>query len=144
MIGEVCAEIRNYFVRHPDDIHSGTFTVTNGHIESLPFLQDGQYFRIVGSVFCDGVYKYNTDSLPGNETFTGTIWAMRVPKSFEDLCDEIETWCTNNVDALNSPYQSESFGGYSYSKGRSGESGGGYSWKDHFAAKLNPYRRVFA
>ena len=146
MLTEISAEIRNYFLRdYTKDIHAGTFTISEGAIESLSFLQNGQYYRIVGSVFNDGVHKYgdNKDVLT-DETFTGAVWAMAVPPAVIALSAEIDDWVVENADALSSPYQSESFGGYSYSKGSSyaNESKSAYSWKDQFASKLSPYRRI--
>lgn len=145
MLSQVCAEIRNYFLVNPRrDIHRGKFTVTGGSIESLPFLQDGQYFRIKGSVFNDGVWIYGSSTFDHDETFYGEIWAMSVPQEIIELSQEIEEWVTDNADALNSPYQSESFGGYSYSKGTSyaNDSSASYGWQNQFASRLSPYRRI--
>lgn len=162
MLTELCAYLRNYFLRdyrNPDaSIHHGTFTVADGQIEALSFLVPGQYFRVIGSVFNDGVWQYldperqsdsRAETAPQlkDETFTGTIWAMSVPPAFLALAAEIEDWTAANADALNSPYQSESFGGYSYSKasGSGGAGGSGsaaYGWQDQFAARLAPYRRL--
>ena len=145
MLTEVCAEIRNYFIRGYNDIHSGTFTISNGSIEALSFLLDGQYYRIVGSVFNDGVHKYgdNKDVLI-DEVFTGAVWAMAVPPAVIALSAEIDDWVAANADVLASPYQSESFGGYSYTKGGSyaNDNKAAYGWKDQFASKLSPYRRI--
>jgi len=146
MLSDVCAEIRNYFLKCPrSDIHFGKFSIENGSIESLSFLQEGQYFRIKGSVFSDGVWIYGNTTFQKDETFVGEIWAMSVPQEIISLSDEIDTWIAENAEALNSPYQSESFGGYSYSKGgsRYGDSGtAAYGWKNQFAARLSPYRRI--
>lgn len=143
MLTEFCATVKNYFLPNgAEDIHDGTFTISNGHLEPLSFLQNGQYFRIVGSIFNDGVW--DSTSVLNDETFTGSIWAMAVPPDVVTLCDEITQWQTDNAELLNSPFSSESFGGYSYSKAsNAGESGGGgYSWKDQFASRLNIYRRI--
>lgn len=145
MLTEICAEIRNYFLRdYRKDIHTGTFVIADGAIEPLPFLQDGQYFRIVGSVFNDGVWKYGEESSLKDETFTGAVWAMAVPPAVIALSEEIESWIEDNKDVLDSPYQSESFGGYSYTKGgnHANDSKAAYSWKDQFASKLSQYRRI--
>lgn len=153
MLTELCAFLRNYFLadnRNPDKyIHHGTFTVADGQIEALSFLVPGQYYRVIGSVFNDGVWQYQpTGEAPAmtDETFTGTIWAMSVPPAFLALAAEIEEWTVANADALSSPYQSESFGGYSYSKASGGGAGGsgsaGWSWQDQFATRLAPYRRL--
>lgn len=143
MLTELCAELKNYFLKDAaKDIHYNTFTIADGSMESLPFLQNGQYFRIVGSVFNDGVYQYPAVGL-ADETFTGSIWAMAVPPAVVALAAEIDAWNDKNADTLASPYTSESFGGYSYTKasGNSG-SGGAYSWKDQFASRLSKWRRL--
>lgn len=143
MLTELCRECRNYFLLHREnDIHAGTFTISGGTIEPLSYLLPGQYYRIVGSVFNDGVHKYGdeNDALT-DETFDGAIWAMFVPPAFVDLAGRIAAWQTANADALSSPYQSESFGGYSYSKG-SGATGGGYAWADQFDGELKNWRKV--
>lgn len=139
MIETICAEIRNYFLTHREqDIHTGTYEITGGEL-TLDFLLPGQYFRIVGSALNDGVYQY--PAVLQDETFSGSIWAMSVPKGFVELCDEIESWVSNNAQSLNSPYTSESFGGYSYSKA-TGSNGRALTWQDQFATRLNAYRRV--
>lgn len=141
MLTEVCAEIRNYFLTHREnDIHSGTFTISGGSLE-LDYLLDGQYFRIVGSVLNDGVHQYPATDLR-DETFEGSVWAMSVPRSVVELAEEIEGWIASNNKALSSPYTSESFAGYSYSKASGRNGSAGYSWQDQFATRLNAYRRL--
>ena len=143
MLSEVCAEIHNYFCK-PENIQAGTFTIEDGSIEPLAFLQDVQYLRIVGSVFNDGVWQYGACIL-SDEVFTGYIWPMAVPPAVLVLCDDIEDWIMQNQEALDSPYSSESFGGYSYSiRGKSADDSTGvaYGWKDQFSARLRPYRKL--
>lgn len=146
MLTELCAEIRNYFLRdYRKDIHAGTFTISNGSIEPLSFLQTGQYFRIVGSVFNDGVHKYGeNDPDLKDETFSGAVWAMAVPPAVIALSEEIDDWVEANKSVIDSPYQSESFGGYSYSKGSSyaNDSNSAFGWRNQFASRLSPYRRI--
>ena len=144
---EVCANIKNYFL-HKDAIKRGTFTIVSGTVP-LASLLDGQYFRIVGSILNDGVFQNTPADLANlkNETFDGEIWSMSVPRDFEKLCEEITAWRVKNeaLDSANmSPFSSESFGGYSYSKGSSGSGGGaiGATWEDQFRARLNTYRRI--
>lgn len=140
MLTELCAELKNYFLRdQSEDIHNGLFTISGGSID-LPFLLDGQYFRIVGSVLNDGVYQYPASDLV-DETFSGAVWAMAVPPAVIALAADIEAWNEANADTLASPYTSESFGGYSYSKS-SGSSGGAFTWKDQFASRLSKWRRL--
>lgn len=137
MLTEVCAEIRNYFV---SDIHNGTFEIVGGKITPLDFIQENQYFRIVGSVFNDGVYKYTTDLVLTDEIFSGSVWAMAVPPSVVALAEEIKKY-NESDEAKPSAYTSESFGGYSYSKATD-ENGAPIGWKKVFASRLNKYRRI--
>jgi hypothetical protein len=132
MIDEICASLHNYFAV---DIVPGEYTVNDGEI-TLPFLAAGQFFRVVGSIFCDGVYRCG-DKLPADETFDGAVWAMAIPPALEAIAAEIEEWKAKNADVLASPYQSESFGGYSYTKGSDSA-----SWQGVFAKRLNRWRKL--
>ena len=137
MLTEVCAELRNYFVK---DIHNGTFEIVGGKITPLDFIQENQYFRIVGSVFNDGVYKNTADLVLTDEIFSGSVWAMAVPPSVVALAEEIKKY-NESDEAKPSAYTSESFGGYSYSKATD-ENGAPMGWKKVFASRLKPYRRI--
>lgn len=144
MLEQVLTHIHNWFrVRDcVNGIHPGEYTIEDGGI-TLPFLQDGQYFRIMGSVFNDGLRQYGQDmDALTDETFTGTIWALAVPKSVIDLAGEIADWQKKYGASASSPYLSESFGGYSYSKGTAGGQSGASSWQAAFRAQLNPYRKL--
>lgn len=111
MLETVLQNLNNWFLV-PDGVHAGEFTVQGGQL-TLPFLQTGQYFRVVGSVFNDGLHQYPVADLT-DETFTGSVWALAVPKAVIELAEEIDAWQTKNGDP--GPFTSESFGGYSYSK----------------------------
>lgn len=139
ILSEICAELRNWF-SSDDCIHSGRFTVSDGTLTGVDFLQDGQYFRLVGSVFNDGVWQYPTADLI-DESFEGAVWAMRVPPALIALAAEIKEYDQSDA-AKPSPYASESFGGYSYSKTISGSGLTDNSWKTVFAAKLNKWRKI--
>lgn len=141
MLTEICAEIRNYF-EVPNGRHFGTFTISGGSIAPLNFLQEGQYFRIVGSVFNDGVYQYPASDLT-DEVFEGAVWAMSLPPSIIALSAEIKDWNEKYGELVNSPYASESFGGYQYSKAFGAESSGGVvTWETVFRKQLNRYRKI--
>ena len=140
MLEQILRVIKNYFIV---EVYTGTFNITGGEL-SVDFLQSGQYFKIEGSVFNDGVHQYPVTGLT-DESFNGEIWAMAIPPAVIALSEEIEAWCEKNKDVLDSPFTSESFGGYSYSKG----TGGGFSgisapitWKEAFASRLNPWRKI--
>ena len=138
MLTEICAEIRNYF-EVPNGRHFGTFTISGGSIAPLDFLQEGQYFRIVGSVFNDGVYQYPATSLT-DEVFEGAVWAMALPPSIIALSAEIKAY--NDSDAGKpSPFTAESFGGYSYTKATDAN-GAPIGWQKAFASRLNKWRKL--
>lgn len=134
MLSELCAMLHNYFeqsggVQH---IHSGTYEIKGGRI-ALPFLVPGQRFRIKGSALNDGVYTYNETRIQNDdnthdaglddETFTGEVWAMFVPKDARRIAAQAAKWKQDNAGKAFGPFTSESFNGYSYSKEATGESG---------------------
>ena len=138
MLEQVLRHLNNWFLV---EIHEGTFTVENGSI-TLPFLLTNQYFRICGSVFNDGLHKYPAADLT-DETFTGTVWALAVPKAVVTLSEDIAAWEEKNGEAVASPYQIESFGGYSYTKRSAGNDGGTLNgWQDAFRGRLNDWRKL--
>ena len=139
MLEQVLMHLKNWFLV-PGGIHEGTYTIEDGGI-TLPFLENGQYFRICGSVFNDGLHQYPASDLK-EETFDGTVWALAVPQAVIDLSTEIESWQTKNGDASVSPYQSESFGGYSYSKATDSASGGAVTWQSAFRSRLSAWRKL--
>ena len=138
MLTEICAELRNWFVV-PNGVHVQTYTISGGIITPSDFLQDGQYFRIVGSVFNDGVYQYPYASL-NDEVFEGAVWAMSLPPDLIALSAEIEEY--NKSDAGKpSPFTSESFGGYAYTKATDAN-GSPIGWQKAFASRLNKWRKL--
>ena len=142
MLTELCQELKNWFER---DKYFGTFTIESGEI-AVPVgsLRDGQFFRIIGSVFNDGVHQYPATDLH-DEVFEGAIWSMAVPPSVVDLSERISEWVTKYGDSVSSPYSSESFGGYSYQKASSGQGNAGSSsptWQSTFASELNRWRKI--
>ena len=139
MLEQVLMHLNNWFLV-PCGIHEDTYTIEGGGI-TLPFLQNGQYFRICGSVFNDGLHQYPEGDLK-TETFDGTVWALAVPQAVIELAAEIEAWQKKNGDASVSPYQSESFGGYSYSKATDGASGGAVTWQTAFRSRLSEWRKL--
>ena len=139
MLEQVLMNIRNWFTVD-GGIYSGTFTIKDGGI-ALPFLANGQYFRICGSVFNDGLHQYPASDLKA-ETFDGTVWALAVPQAVIDLAAEIEEWQKKNGEAASGIYQSESFGGYSYSKATDSASGGAVTWQSVFKRQLSAWRKI--
>ncbi len=140
ILSELCQELKNWFCDDAD-IHFGTYKIENGAL-SLPFLLQGQHFRIVGSVLNDGVYEYSNSLRLNDETFTGAIWAMRIPQSVVELASKIDEWIKKNGTAVYSPYQSESWGGYSYSLKSGGTESGSLDWRTVFGGSLNRWRKL--
>lgn len=138
MLTEICAELRNWFVA-PNGVHLGTYTISGGSIAPLNFLQEGQYFRIIGSVFNDGVHQYPASDLT-DEVFGGAVWAMAVPSTVIALSTEIEEYTKNDAGKA-SPYTSESFGGYSYTKATD-SNGVPIGWEKAFASRLRKWRKI--
>lgn len=136
-LSELCREIKNWF--DVDRIY-GTFTITDGTLD-LP-CSEGQFFRIVGSVHNDGVFSYPVSGLT-DETFDGAVWLMAVPAEVLKLADDIGAWEQKYGESVASPYQSESFGGYSYTKASGAASGKTVSgWQDAFRKRLNKWRKI--
>lgn len=149
MIDEVCAYLRNWFDRDMDKFY-GTITISGGELVGFSDrLQNGQYFRIVGSVFNDGVYQYPATDLT-DETFeNGAVWAMAIPKGFIDIVSEVTAWQSKygTADsAAMSPFNSESFGGYSYSKSSGNATGSATNnpnaWQSVFASRLARWKKI--
>lgn len=138
MLEQIIWHIHNRF--EVDEI-SGTFTVADG---KLPlFLKPGQYFWVEGSVFNDGLHQHEALDMT-DETFDGKVIAMAVPSAVIELSDRIRKWQEKNGDAAEGPYQSESFGGYSYTKakGSGGSEGTTSGWRSVFRSELNPWRKL--
>ena len=147
-LNEICGYIHNYFLVKPNGIHIQRFNISDGAIDAN-FLQNGQYFRIKGSIFNDGVHKYPAKDL-ADEEFIGEVWALAIPSDVISLCAEIEEWEAKycNINSPNySPFSSETFNNYSYSKG-SRNSGANSSnvtpttWQDVFGSRLRRYKRL--
>lgn len=147
MLEEVMRHINNRFDRDSKGraygSKEGTFSIEGGTME-VDGLVDGQYFWVEGSVLNDGLHPYPATGM-NDEVFDGKVVFLVVPESFAALADEIAAWCESNAEAIDSPYQSESFGGYSYTKAQGGSGGEGASlsaWQSHFGSRLNPYRKM--
>lgn len=143
MLTELCQELNNWFEREK---RAGSFRIVDGMLES-DFLLPGQYFRVMGSLFNDGVHQYGNDFL-SDEDFTGSVWSLAIPVAVIKLSEDIDAWRAKYEapdSSAMSPYMSESFGGYSYSKGSAitgTGTGGATSWRTSFASRMNAWRKV--
>ena len=134
-IADVMRHVNNFF---EVGTRTGKFSVEGGSI-NLPDLLPGQYFWIYGSIFNDGLHD-STDGLV-DEVFNGDVVYMAVPRDFLNLCVEIQMWDQIYGDVSASPYKSESFGGYQYTKDGND---GGMAWYDIPSVKnrLNAWRKL--
>lgn len=138
MLETILTHLHNWF-SIKSERRSGAFEIVSGDLD-VDFLKVGQYYRIVGSTFNDGLHRYpleNHDMLE-DEAFEGEIWPLCIPKPVLQLACEIERFCKDNpqTDKI-----SESFGGYSYQRATNGAGGVG-GWETVFAARLNAWRKV--
>lgn len=144
MISEICAEIKNYFA-YREDRHPGKYKIEGGVLVPTVEIPTG-YYAVFGSRKNNGVHK-TTDVLKDEEEFKGSVWVMSIDDDFLKLVEEIEAWQTKygGVDSeAQSPFYSESFGGYSYSKsaGSTGKNMAATTWQSAYAARLDRWRKV--
>lgn len=148
MLTQICQYLRNWFDTKADGTsypkYSGDFVIAEGEI-GLD-LATGTYIRIMGSLFNDGVYRYGDADLT-DEAFNGDVWVMSIPEPVRNAAKWAEAWVEINGgadSAANSPFTSESFGGYSYSKGTSASGGNGASVFEqaYLINTLAPWRKI--
>lgn len=147
MLEEVLRYINNRFDRDgsgkPYGSAEGTFAISGGTFE-VEGLEEGQYFWVEGSALNDGLHPYPAEGL-SDETFEGRIVFLHVPNAVQAIADEIAGWQQENAAALGGPYQSESFGGYSYSLSSGSVSGNEMppaAWQARYGARLRPWRKL--
>lgn len=138
MLEQVLYYLNNWFV---SERHFGTFRIKDGSID-LPFLLAGQYYRIVGSTFNDGLHRQGEMTELQDEEFVGAIWPLAIPASVISISADIKAWQDKNKKNVDSPYTSESFGGYSYTKATDSVTGGAITWQSAFRSKLAPWRKL--
>lgn len=138
-IEAVMQECRNFF---ETGYQEREYSIADGAITPNGLLAAGQYIAITGSLMNNGVYRVGDGiTLEGavNEEFFGRVWFLCPPKAFVELCAEIAKFDAKSpVTAL----KSETFGGYSYTLA-TGQNGAVLGWKEAFAGRLTPYRRMF-
>lgn len=147
MLSQICLYLKNWFDFNQPKFF-GRFSIEDGQLNIAEDIPTDQYYRISGSVFNDGVYQRGKETLK-DETFEGSVRLMAVPKDVIELSAEIKAWQAKygGVESENmSPYQSESFGGYSYTKssGGSSEKTGASvpTWQGVFGARLRRYKKI--
>ena len=155
VLQQVCEDIHNYFIRENAPRIEGTITITGGAVSPVPALKEGQRFLVVGSDLNDGIYTYHADGITDDddnagagltdEIFTGAIVGLSIPPQVIALSAEISEWVAKYGSVIRSPYASESFGGYSYTRANVGKGNGTTGpadWRDVFGGQLKRWRRV--
>lgn len=158
MLTEVMRECRNWFEHTAEN---GTYDILDNTIVVKHRYVVGQYIRIVGSVLNDVVAKITKvdvieddlyritcvhikNNLSNNlkdETFTGSIYGLRIPFDFLEIVKEIEAY--QEIARKGDPtLVSESYRGYSYSRAVSRD-GQLVNWKTLFMDRLKPFKRMF-
>lgn len=144
LIEQILDFIHNHFVQYTTE---GEFSVIDGVLHGTT-LQPRQFFWIQGSTFSNGVHQMVDsdpimyDGFKVTETFRGTVSALAIPADLLALAGEIQAYVEKNGDRMNSPFQSESFGGYSYTKASGNGSADGADWRSVFATRLNRWRKL--
>ena len=135
MLEAVLAHLHNWFPAK-NGKHAGAFVIASGVLSPDVGLMPGQYYRIRGSTFNDGLH-YVGESALTDEAFVGEVWALAIPRAVQELAGEVAAWVEKNPET---DKVSESFGGYSYSRAQNA-SGGVGGWQAAFAGRLNAWRR---
>lgn len=139
MLEAVLNHLHNWFPVH-GAARTGAHEIVSGELMA-DYLKPGQYFRIEGSVFNDGLHRWpcsEVDCLV-DEAFDGTVTPLAVPKAVIELAEKIGEYCEKNpaTDKV-----SESFGGYSYSRGTDGNGAASGGWTLAFRKELNCWKKV--
>lgn len=142
MLTELCGQLKNWFEY---ECYTGDVEIVDGVLKANITPMNGQYVRIVGSRFNDGVWLYN-DGFEGltDESFHGGVWALAVPKEVLALADDITAWKDKYGEMSYSPFTSESLSAssYSYTKNESAGNGAGATWQNIFSSRLSRWRKI--
>ncbi len=145
VLEDILGHIHNWFDGNIAPIVVTDCEIANGELPESVSILSGAWYRIQGSVLNDGLHLSPSTDL-SDETFDGTITILTIPRPLLRLAEEISDWQALYGEATNSPYASESFGGYNYTmRGASssqGGSGGLTGWREVFKDRLNQWRKM--
>lgn len=139
---DILSYINNYFAVTKEE---GTFKIEDNSIKIKGNYLQGQYIKLEGSFFNDGIYRVEslvdkTITLIGanNEEFKGVIYSLAIPKDLISIAKKLEELKEKNTNGI---YESESFGEYSYTLAKNSK-GEIYSNIDSFKNELKKYRKM--
>ena len=146
-IEAVLDHLHNHFSRGSV---TGTYSVSGGVLSPSIDGQTGQHYWVRGSVFNDGLHVIGGTDLTNEQPVSMTVNLLAIPSALLEICDEIEDWQAANADAMQkaaeSPYTSESFGGYTYQlkDGTAAQNGsdGLSGWQLAFKSRLDRWRKL--
>lgn len=147
MLTEILQFLRNWFCKTK---YFGEFTISEGALQtrydngvefSAVNIVNGQYFRIIGSAFNDGVWKFGENGLT-DEIFSGAVWVLAIPPAVVALAKEIADWQDKYGASVSSPWQSESYARGSYSRSKVAISENSLNWRSVFEDRLSPWRKI--
>ncbi len=145
ILEDILWHIHNWFDRDSSPVAVTDCEITGGELPESASVTSGAWYRIEGSLLNDGLHLAPSTDL-SDETFSGTITVLRIPRPLLRLAEEITDWQATYGSASNSPYASESFGGYSYSikSGSTAQNGSGglTGWREVFRDRLNAWRKI--
>lgn len=142
MLETILNYLHNWF-EIPGAARCGEFEIVSGEL-CADYLMPGQYYRIRGSVFNDGLHRYPCEAFDcmQDEVFTGEVWPLAIPKAVIELSDEIKAYREANPDT---DKVSESFADYSYTRAQTTQNGtstaGG--WQAVFAPRMRRWRKPY-
>ena len=145
ILEQVLGSIHNWFTR--DTLEVRGCTISEGALPASVHVPEGAWYRIQGSLLNDGMHlRGDEDEGLVDETFDGVITTHDIPRALLAVAEEISQWQAKNGDKATGPYQSESFGGYSYSLGGSSSTANGNvpvtGWQAAFAGRLRQWRKL--
>lgn len=144
---EILWHLHNWFEKDSQVLIVSDCEIDGGGLPAsiADMLHEGQWYRIQGSWLNEGLHCHPDENLSA-ETFDGSITLMRIPAPLLRVAEDIDAWKAKNAEALDSPYASESFGGYTYTlKGEMSSQNGSQGlsgWRAVFRDRLNPWRKL--
>lgn len=147
MLEAVLESLNNWFDRDGlgrfHHVERGELSVEGGSLLGAGgWLKPGQWFRIEGSAFNDGLHRHPATDL-ADEAFEGAAYALHVPPAVVELSERVAEWEEANGEASRGVYVSQSVptasvtmrDGMAASDGRSG-------WETVFSGEMRRFRKV--
>lgn len=151
MLTEICGYLNNFFV---ETQYVGAIDIIDGDLfcngKKIP-MEAGQYFTLVNdkAKAIVGVFLFGTDTPNNRSIADGAVWIMDIPPLVLEIATDVAAWMEKNGTAESaalSPYNSEAFATYSYSKSSGADSSGSSAsvpiWWKSYGGRLSRWRRL--